>query len=188
MQETYKNYATEELVVMYQSSHNESYLQEIIRRNKGLLHKWVQSYSNIPFYDMEDLLEEGYVALWKAVEHFETDRGYTFSSCLKGYIKQCFNHLYTEVTRKKRYTGSTAVSWEELIEINRETSIEDNYLEYIELEELLGSLDGKLKTIAIYLYNGYSKFEISKLLGITPATTSYYIKRLRSFVTKHYAV
>lgn len=47
MQETYKNYETEELVRMYQNSHNEAYLQEIIRRNEGLHNKWVNDYVNI---------------------------------------------------------------------------------------------------------------------------------------------
>ncbi len=179
MQENYKNFDTEELVVMYQSSHNESYLQEIIRRNNGLLHKWVYDYRNIPTYDDADLLEEGYIACWKAVEHFDPDKGYTFTSCLKGYIRQRFNRLYNEATRKKRYTGSEPVSWEDLEEINKEYSVEFDLLNDLEVREFINSLEGKVQYIAIKLLQGYSKGDIARALGITGASLTYHIKRLQ---------
>ena len=124
LQEKYRNYETEQLVLLYQNSHDEYILREIMRRDDGLLRIWVKDYDNIPYCSYEDLLEEATIALWNAVEHFERDRGITFSSCLKGFVKQRFNRLYMEVTRKKRFTGQEPVSYESLEEIHKEASIE----------------------------------------------------------------
>ncbi len=188
MQEIHINYATEELVMMYQSSHSESYLQEIISRNNGLLRIWVQNYSNIPFYDSEDLLEEGYIALWQAVEGFDLARGYTFSSCLKGYLKQHFNRLYNDATRKKRYTGSEPTSWEELEEIHKESSMQYDFLSDMDVREFINSLDGKVQYIAIKLLEGYSKVDISRALGIAPASVTYHFKRLERLAIEYFSV
>lgn len=179
MQETYKNYEIEELVAMYQSTQNEVYLQEIFRKNEGLLRMWVWDYRNIPQYDDEELLEEGYIACWQAVEHFDPAKGYAFTSCLKGYIKQRFNRLYNEATRQKRYTGSDPVSWEDLEEINKEGSVEFELLNDMAVQEFLSSLEGKVQYIAINLLEGKTKGDIAKGLGITPASLTYHIKRLQ---------
>ena len=188
MQETYKNYATEELVGMYQSSHNEAYLQEIMRRNNGLLHKWVWDYRNIPYHDDEDLLQEGYIALCKAVEDYDPARGVVFSTCLKGYVLQGLNRLYNEATRQKRYTGSELVSYEELEEINREGSVDFELLSDIAVQEFLSSLDGKVQYIAINLLEGKSKGDIARSLGITNATLTYHIKRLQSITIEYFSL
>ena len=78
MQET-----TEVLVVQYQNTNNEVYLEEIIRRNKGLIIKWANSYLNIPHSELEDLIAEAYIALLKAVKNFDIAKGYNFTTCLK---------------------------------------------------------------------------------------------------------
>ena len=70
MKRNYTDYETEELVVMYHSTQQEEYLQEIIFRNSGLLHKWAWDYRNIPQIEQEDLIEEGYIACWRAVSKF----------------------------------------------------------------------------------------------------------------------
>ena len=188
MQETYKNYATEELVGMYQSSHNEAYLQEIMRRNEGLLHKWVNDYTNIPYHDEADLLEEATVALWRAVEGYDPARGVFFSTCLKGYVLQALNRLYNEATRQKRYTGSDLVSYEELEEINREGSVDFELLSDIAVQEFLGSLEGKVQLIAVSLIEGKTKGDIARGLGITPATFTYHLKRLQSLTIEYFGL
>ena len=190
MQEYYKNYATEELVGMYQSSHNEAYLQEIIRRNNGLLHSWVRDYNNIPYHDEADLLGEATVALWRAVEDYDPNKGYAFSSCLKGYIKQRFNRLYNDATRKKRYAGAEPVSYEELEEIHREVSIDFELLSDLAVQEFINSLeeDSTVQYIAISLLEGKNKKDIARSLGITPASTSYHVKKLQSLAIRYFGL
>lgn len=185
MQDIYRKYETEELVALYQSTQREEYLQEIIRRNAGLFHSWAYQYRNIPNYDEDDLTEEMYIACWKAVGGYDPARGVAFTTCLKGYVIQRLNRIYREATRKKRHTGTELASYEELAEINKDGvsgssfSIECKDFSEIEVREFLESVSGTVKDIAVMLYDGMSKGEIAKNLGVTPATTSYHIKRLQ---------
>ena len=178
MQDLLKDYVIEDLVVMYQSTKRDLILEEIIKRNEGLIYSWVRDYRNIPNYDEEDLVEEAVIACWSAVEHFEINRGITFSSCLKGFVKQRFNRLYMEVTRKKRFTGQEPISYESLEEIHKEASIEVKVLSELEVQEFINSLDGKMKEVAVNLIHGYSKTDIAKALHIAPASISYHVKRI----------
>lgn len=192
MQENYKDYTTEELVSLYQSSKEEEYLQEILIRNKGLFYMWIGKYKNIPHLDADDLLEELYVACWRAVEAFDHNRGVVFTTCLKGFAFQSLNRLYNEATRQKRYTGKPSESYEELVELNLEGisdssfSIECKEFSEIEIISFLESMEDTVKEVAIMLYNGMTKGEVAKALNCTPATISYYIKRLRQSYTEHF--
>lgn len=178
MQEINKSFKTEELVVWYQSTQNEDYFREIICRNDGLLHKWAWEYINIPAHDIEDLLEEGYIACWQAVKGYNIERGVCFSTFLKVTVRQHYNRLYKEATRQKRFTGSAPTSWEELEEINQEGAFTDDYTD-IEVSEFLERLEGTTKKVADMLFTGVSKGDIAKALNITPASTSYHVKRLQ---------
>jgi RNA polymerase nonessential primary-like sigma factor len=196
MKQNYMDYETEELVVMYQSTQKEEVLQEIISRNEGLLNNWVWDYRNIPNYESEDLLEEAYIACWRAVENYSTERGVTFTTFLKVNVRQQFNRLYNEATRKKRYTGSTPVSYESLVEINKDggdmperaftLNCED--YSYLEVKEFLNSLSNNAKEVAVRLMDGMSKKEIAKALEITPATISYHVGRLQIAYTNFFGV
>ena len=185
MQDIYKRYETEELVGMYQSTQNEDYLQEIFNRNAGLFHNWAYQYRNIPNCDPEDILEEIYIACWKAVERYNPDRGVKFTTYCKEWVQQQLNRLYNEATRKKRYTGTDNASYEELVEIHKDGvsgksfSVEFEEISRIEVEEFLESVSGSVKEIAVMLYKGMTKGEVAKALGVTPATTTYHIKRLQ---------
>lgn len=188
MQEKYRNHETEQLVLLYQNTHSEDTLAEIMRRNNGLLHMWVRDYSNIPYYSEEDLLEEGYIALWRAVYNYSLGRGVTFSTYLKTVVKQHFNRIYQQATRKKRFTGQEPASYEEVAEIHRERSLEFTVLSELELKEFLSSLEGKLQYIAVHIIAGYDKVEIASLLGVTPATLTYHLGKLRSKAQCYYKI
>ena len=185
MQDIYRRYETEELVAMYQSTQKEEYLQEIIRRNTGLFHNWAYKYRNIPNYDEDDLKEEMYIACWKAVGGYDPARGVTFTTCLKGYVLQRLNRIYNEATRKKRYTGTELESYEELTEIHKDGirgssfSVECKELSKIEVDEFLESISGTVKEVAVMLYDGMTKGEVARALGVTPATTNYHLKKLQ---------
>lgn len=111
----------EELVKLYKESRNEEYLAELISQNTGLINILVSSYlSSIPNSELEDLVSESYIPMLKAIEDFDEKQGFSFSTLLKAYVLQHLNRLYNEATRKKRFTGSTPVSYESLVEINKE--------------------------------------------------------------------
>lgn len=185
MQGNYRQFTAEELVQRYQATQDEALLQELITRNKGLLYGWVSSY-HIPSYDMEDLWEEAYIALWRAAEAYDPERGFTFTSCLKGYVTQSFNRLYTEKTRQKRYSGSEAVSWDSLEEINKEGGYHDDH-SGLELGEFLSTLSDTAKTVATMLSEGGTKGDVAKALGIAPASVTYHLRRLQQAYSVYYA-
>lgn len=180
----------EELVVLYRESRNEAYLQELISQNSGLFNLLVNGYvDSIPNAEREDLISESYIPMLRAIEDFDESLGLTFSNLLKVYVKQHLNRLYNEATRKKRYTGSTPMSYEGLVEINRDGgdvteryfTVECEDISSVEFLELLSSLqlnDREQIAVSVLLAGG-TKGEVAKALSCTPATANYYFKSIR---------
>lgn len=182
--------SNEELVVTYRETRDEAYLQELISQNTGLLNTWASSYvSSIPNAEQEDLVSESYIPMLRAIEDFNAEAGVNFASFLKVYVRQHFNRLYNEATRQKRYSGSTPVSYEGLVEINKEGGEESDSTFTVECEDMravefrafLNSLDLNFKEqVAVnVLMAGGSKGEVAKSLNCTPATANYYFKSIR---------
>jgi len=182
--------SNEELVLMYRESRDEAYLGELITQNTGLLNVLVGSYvSSIPNAEREDLISESYIPMLKAIEDFDTEQGYTFTTLLKAYVRQNLNRIYNEATRKKRFTGSTPVSYESLVEINKEGgdvrdssfTVECEDISTVEFKDLLSSLDfNEKEQVAVnVLMSGGTKGEVAKALSCTPATANYYFKSIR---------
>lgn len=180
----------EELVVLYRGSKNEKYLQELINQNKGLLNILVSGYVNsIPNAEYEDLISESYIPMLRAIEDFDESLGLTFSNLLKVYVRQHMNRIYNEATRKKRYTGSTPVSYEGLVEINKECgdvtessfTVECEDISSVEFVQLLNSLNlNEKERVAVrVLVSGGTKGDVAKMLKCTPATANYYFKSIR---------
>lgn len=177
------SYSNEELVELFNATQKEDYLKELMKKNSGIIRSIASSYS-IPAHDMEDLMEVGYVALWDAVKHYDKERGYTFTSALKGFVRQQYNRLYDETHRAKRCNGESPVSLEELEEINKEHYSYDDYSNLF-VEGFMKTLAGSTKKVAELLLDGVSKGDIAKVLGCTGATVSYYIKRLQKAYTEY---
>nr|WP_314462720.1 sigma factor [uncultured Clostridium sp.] len=183
-------FSNEELVKLYRESRNESYLQELITQNKGLISLLVKDYlTSIPNSEMEDLISEAYIPMLRAIEEFEPERGIRFSTLLKVYVQQHLNRLYKEATRQKRHNGSIPASYEELVEINKEggTEADSNFtvdcedINSVEFMTLLSSLglNEKEQVAVDVLMAGGSKGEVAKALRCTPATANYYFKSIR---------
>lgn len=180
----------EELVLLYRESGKETYLQELINQNRGLLNILVSGYvDSIPNAEQEDLISESYIPMIRAIEDFDESLGLTFANLLKVYVRQHLNRLYNEATRKKRYTGSTPMSYESLVEINKDGgditeryfTIECEDMSSVEFIDLLNSLHlNEREQIAVsVLLAGGTKGEVAKALSCTPATANYYFKSIR---------
>jgi DNA-directed RNA polymerase sigma subunit (sigma70/sigma32) len=180
----------EDLVKLYKETRNEKYLQELITQNTGLLNILVGSYvTSIPNAEREDLISESYIPMLRAIEDFNPSLGLTFSNLLKVYVRQHLNRIYNEATRQKRYTGSTPVSYESLVEINKEGGdVTDSYftvecedITSFEFRELLKSLklNDKEQVAVDVLMAGGKKGDVAKALKCTPATANYYFKSIR---------
>lgn len=174
----------------YKESRNEEYLAELITQNTGLINILVSSYlSSIPNSELEDLVSESYIPMLKAIEDFDEKQGFSFSTLLKAYVRQHLNRLYNEATRKKRFTGSTPVSYESLVEINKEGGSELDSSFTVELEDISSiefmdllrslNLNDKEQVAVNVLMAGGTKGEVAKALKCTPATANYYFKSIR---------
>lgn len=180
----------EELVRLYKESRNEEYLAELISQNAGLINILVSSYlSSIPNSELEDLVSESYIPMLKAIEDFDEEQGFSFSTLLKVYVRQHLNRLYNEATRKKRFTGSTPVSYEGLVEINKEGGSELDSSFTVDLEDISSiefmdlirslNLNEKEQVAVNVLMAGGTKGEVAKALKCTPATANYYFKSIK---------
>ena len=190
----------EELVALYRATKDERYLADLIQQNTGLIYRLVEPFVHtIPNAELEDLTQEAHLALVKATEMFDESKGYAFSTFLKGVVRQRLSRIYNAETRQKRYSGSVNVSYESLVEINREGGSEgDSYftvdceditsVEFLDLLRSLG-LNEKERVVVNVLMAGGTKGEVAKALRCTPATANYYFKQLRKkFVLAGYAV
>lgn len=182
-----KSKTNEELVILYRDTKNERYLEDLINQNKGLMYVIVEPFvHSIPNAEMEDLIQEAYIPMLRAVDNFDESRGLTFSNLLKVYVRQHLSRLYNSETRKKRYNGTELTSYEELMEINCEKATFDDHSR-LDLDDFLESLSGKAKTAAQMLIAGYTKGDVAKSLKCTPATANYYFKRLQKAYTVYMA-
>lgn len=180
----------EELVKLYRDSRDEAYLAELISQNTGLINILVSSYlDTIPNAELEDLVSESYIPMLKAIEDFDEEQGFSFSTLLKAYVRQHLNRLYNEATRKKRFMGSLPDSIDRLQEINKDGGTETDSSFTVEVEdfkmvefmELLNSLNlNEKEQIAVnVLMSGGKKGDVAKALKCTPATANYYFKSVK---------
>ena len=97
----------EDLVVLYRNTKDERYLRDLIEQNVGIIYLLAEPFVHtIPNAELEDLIQEANIALVKAVEEFDVSKGYTFTTFLKGVVRQRLSRIYNAETRKKRYSGA----------------------------------------------------------------------------------
>lgn len=179
-----KDRTNEDLVIEYQTTHNEDLFRALLEKNTGLLHIIVMDY-RIPKYEIEDLLSESYIALIKAVDNFDPTRGVTFTTALKVFVRQHLNHLYNEVTCQKRYNGMDPASYEELVEIHKDDvrGLDCDRFTQIEVDEYLEGLEAKDRYMVTLLLMGYSLSDCAKAFHVANSSITWRIKRIR----KNYA-
>ena len=179
-----KDRTNEDLVIEYQTTHNEDLFRALLEKNTGLLHIIVMDY-RIPKYEIEDLLSESYIALIKAVDNFDPTRGLTFTTALKVFVRQHLNRLYNEVTCQKRYNGMDPASYEELVEIHKDDvrGLDCDRFTQIEVDEYLEGLEAKDRYMVTLLLMGYSLSDCAKAFHVANSSITWRIKRIR----KNYA-
>ena len=88
----------EELIQEIKSNQNvQSNMYQLYSQNMPLIKQWSNKY--IKHYSSEDVLQECYIALHQAVQSFELDKGYKFTS----YLEKCIaTHLSRQLSN---FTG-----------------------------------------------------------------------------------
>lgn len=81
-----------DLIREYKENPTEEVLQSILNQNYKLVASIVNKYQSQvkhrPNYDLDDLMQEGMLGLMKAIDRFDPDKGYMFSTYATHWIKQ----------------------------------------------------------------------------------------------------
>lgn len=156
----------------YQKNKDINIRNTIALNNSGLIYLGLKGIYNHEINDYEELYQEGFIALLNAVERFEPNKGFNFSTYAIKYIKSA---------SRKRLNYNTFDSLDEPLKTKKEDArtrldlIKDTRID-IERDTISKEFNNNLKKILTYdemkviknyyLYNKTLK-EISEMLGIT---------------------
>lgn len=191
----YKKDSTENLVVMYREVRGlekEVILSEILKRTEPAFYKMSAMYSNIPNTEDEDRRGVMTIAFLKALDTFDVERGFKFSTVCRNYFEQALNKLWRDNRREKRCVvdeeGSLIkdLSYEELVEhgVDREANYLSGEMEdfsLVEIQTILenAKLTDKEKLTCKYIMMDRNNKEIAKKLEVSNVMVGYYIKNIR---------
>lgn len=185
----------EELVVAYRDTKDERYLEALIQQNKGLLYRMVEPFvQSIPNAELDDLTQEAYIPMLRAIEAFDESKGCLFSTMLRNYVHQYLCRLYGAATCKKRYNGILPTSYERLQEIKSEYYLQDqkrhltadcedfNSVEFMDFIDTL-NLSSKEQVAVNVIISGGTKGDVARALKCAPSTVNYYFKNIKKKFT-----
>ncbi|HEY9031815.1 MAG TPA: sigma-70 family RNA polymerase sigma factor [Kangiella sp.] len=136
--------------------------EKMLLSNLGLIHKCAKFFSGMSTLTLEDLFQEGFIGLTRAVEKFDRTLGYKFSTyamwwirqaiiralCDKGAVIRLPNHIHQEVLKfKKAYNLIKQINFDrepKLSEISEELDWDIDKTHFIFQVSILSpvSLDG----------------------------------------------
>lgn len=156
----------------YQKNKDINIRNTIALNNSGLIYLGLKGIYNHEINEYKELYQEGFIALLNAVERFEPNKGFNFSTYAIKYIKSA---------SRKRLNYNTFDSLDEPLKTKKEDArtrldlIKDTKID-IERDTISKEFNNNLKKILTYdemkviknyyLYNKTLK-EISEMLGIT---------------------
>ncbi len=89
-----------DLLEEYKRTKDQKILEDIIERNSSLVYYWARKFSNYE-EPIEDLVQEGYVGLIKAIENYDPEKG-EFSTYASIYIRGEISHYLRDKVSKIR--------------------------------------------------------------------------------------
>lgn len=169
-----KEFKDEELLPLIRQN-NEEALETLMKKYSPLIGRIASSYYGVT-YDHQDFLQEGKMALFKAIETFDETRGASFYS----YAMTCVRNAITTVYRKQK----RAADLERLMEEPNIEGVKESYEAYqtskkidiflnkkMILEKVLADKtilsDFEKQCLKYYLLDNNYK-EIAAILGISP--------------------
>ncbi len=177
----------EKYFIQMQTKNEEAREKIILHNIKLVFHRYYKRFSSIQL-DKDDIISNGIIGLIKAVDTFNLDKNYSFTT----YASKCIDneilmYIKKEITKDISLDEDTKENNLTLMELITDTSvnIEDDYInkENINsIKNIIELLEDKDK----YLYNlyfekAYSQLEIAKLLK---KSQSYISREIKSLVYK----
>lgn len=194
------NSTDEELVSLAQSG-NEEAMNTLLKKYKALVNKIARSYFLVGG-DMEDLVQEGMIGLYKSITHYHTDKSASFMTFAYTCIKRQIQTAIKVASSDKNKILSQALPIAEIFSKDEDEEFEqiipsnlpspdDKVLEneklteiYNKIKETLSDLEKKI--LVLYL-RGYSYNEIAKLSGLGKKSIDNGLSRIKhklSFLKK----
>lgn len=159
-----------ELIKKYQTTRDKNVLEELIRRNDGLIGFTLKKfYANNNYqFDYDDLRQEGILGLIRAIELFNTDLNYSFSNYA---IKWIYSKMSRYIHKNDRDELSLNTSYDDDEKIELIDMIEDECNEYLCTDE--------------NIYNEYLRKVLLEKLDTLEILESEVIKYKNGFYTNN---
>jgi len=174
-------------------SGNKDALNEIIQHYEPEIRVIASKYF-LPRADYEDLLQEGRIAIYRAVISYDKDSGIPFLHFLRMVIKRKLIDSLRKYTRQKHINLNEAYSLNNVISETEETS----FLELLpnaedpasmvvandEVHSMIEDLNKNLSNLERlvfehYFIHGFKQREVSEHLGLHPKSLDNAIQRIR---------
>ncbi|KUK13497.1 MAG: sigma-70 family RNA polymerase sigma factor [Synergistetes bacterium] len=135
----------------------------------------------VPHMDYEDLVQEGLLALFKAVNSFDVNKGVKFESFLEMCLRRQFTDVLRKATRQKEIPVNKYVSIEEKPGLSLWREKED--WESMDFDINLKLSDLENKVLSKYL-EGKTYTEIAQELGCTLKVVDNALQRIKRKLRK----
>ncbi len=183
----------ENLVIKAQSG-DEFSVNFLLKKYKSLVNKIARSYF-LTDGDIEDILQEGMIGLYKAIMHFDVDKNASFKTFATTCIKHQLQSAIKVASSEKNKILSSAISFNDTSQDDDDNEFEllipsslptpdDKILEKERLQEIrkkikevLSNLE--IKVLSLYL-KGYNYNEISKISNINKKSIDNALTRIKN--------
>jgi RNA polymerase sigma factor (sigma-70 family) len=135
--------------------------------------------------EAEELLQEGFMKLYRNIEKFEIDRHSDIMSALKGWFKRILINTCIDQFRKNRNNTMTYTITPEfdLPAVNQATAVDQlSYKELIEAIRLLSP--GYRQVFNLFVIEGMTHEDIANKLGISIGTSKSNLSKAREKMKK----
>lgn len=178
--ENYENLSDNELVASI-SAGNYNHLQTLINRYMPYIISTASRY-NSSGYDVEDLIEEGIIAVFDAVKSFDSDK-----SSFRTFVTLCINRAISNqlkmLSATKRIPESLITNIDDAV-LSDESSPENIFIEKESFNDLSAAIKRNLSDFEYKVFSAFmqgdSYSEIASSLNITVKSVDNALRRIRS--------
>ncbi len=186
---------TDEELSFQAQSGDENAVNELLSKYKSLVNKIARSYF-LTDGDIEDIVQEGMIGLYKAITHYHDKKNASFKTFASTCIKHQIQNAVRIASSEKNKILSSALPIFEQSDLDEEDNLkeipipsdlpspDDKLIEKEKLEELKNKIEKslsslELKVLSLYL-QGYNYNEISKLGNINKKSIDNALTRIKN--------
>ena len=186
---------TDEELSFQAQSGDENAVNELLSKYKSLVNKIARSYF-LTDGDIEDIVQEGMIGLYKAITHYHDKKNASFKTFASTCIKHQIQNAVRIASSEKNKILSSALPIFEQSDLDEEYDLkeipipsdlpspDDKLIEKEKLEELKNKIEKslsslELKVLSLYL-QGYNYNEISKLGNINKKSIDNALTRIKN--------